>query len=92
MNITLEELRQPFTCTLYKNCSEEFHKIHKKTSLLKFLFNKVAGMQSAVILTKKLGDRCFPINFANSSKQLITEHLWATASLSDAEQIPLLLL
>ena len=48
--------------------SKMLRKIHKKTPVVEFLFDKVAGMQSAAILTKKHGGRCFPINSARFLK------------------------
>ena len=35
-----------------------------KKLVLKYVFNKVAGLRSATLLKKRLWHRCFPVNFA----------------------------
>ena len=42
-------------------------------------FNKVASLRPATL--RKDSDTCFPVNFANKSKNtFFTEQVWATAS------------
>ena len=50
-------------------------KIHTKTSKPKSLFHKVAGLQPAVLLKKRLRLRCFPVNFHKFLKNFFIEHL-----------------
>ena len=35
--------RQSFSNVLQNRCSKKFHNFHKKTPVLEFIFNKVAG-------------------------------------------------
>ena len=39
-------------------------KIHRKTAVSKFLFNKVEGLHPATLLKKRPQHKCFPVNFA----------------------------
>ena len=41
-----------------------FLNIHRKTPVLKSLFNKVAGILACNFIKKKLQQRCFPVNIA----------------------------
>ena len=48
-------------------CSEKFRNIHRKTTVLKSLFNKVAG----------IAGKCFPVNIAKCLRTaFFIEHLW----------------
>ena len=38
--------------------------IHRKTPVLKSLFNKVAGLTASNFIRKTLKHRCFPVNIA----------------------------
>ena len=42
----------------------EICKIHKKKPVPESLFIEVAGLRSATVLKKRLGRKCFPVNFA----------------------------
>ena len=40
------------------------------------LFNEVAGLRPAILLKRRLWQRCFPVNFANFLRiPFLTEHL-----------------
>ena len=45
-----------------KSCSEKFCNIHKKTIVLKSLFDKVAGLQPCNFTEKRFQHRCFPVH------------------------------
>ena len=45
-----------------KSCSEKFCNIHKKTIVLKSLFNKVADLQPCNFTEKRFQHRCFPVH------------------------------
>ena len=49
-----------------KMCSPKFHKIHRKTLVQSFFFNK--GQRPATVLKKRLWRKCFPVNFAKFLK------------------------
>ena len=49
---------------LWKSCSWTFRNIYRKTTVLEFLFNKVAGLKACKFSEKWLQRRCFPVNFA----------------------------
>ena len=46
-----------------KRCCKKFFKFHRKTILLKSLFNRVAGLQVCSFIKKRLQHRCFPVEF-----------------------------
>ena len=54
-------------------------KIHRKIHVSESLFNKVADLQPAFLLKKRLWHRSFPVNFGKFYRAL-TEHVGATAS------------
>ena len=43
----------------------KIRKIHRKTSVLQPLFNKVAGVQACNFIKKRLKHRCFSVYFSN---------------------------
>ena len=43
---------------------KKFHKLHRKTPVLKSLFNKVAGPQACNFIKKRFQHRCFPLKCA----------------------------
>ena len=55
---TLVNQKQPSTNVLQNRCSQKFPYIHWKTSMLKPLFNKVAG-QACNFIKKRLQRKCF---------------------------------
>ena len=61
--------------------SWKFRNIHKKTSLLKSLLNKVPGRKPYKFVKKGLQHRCFPANIAKLFKNTyLEEHLRTAAS------------
>ena len=63
-----------------KGALRNFKKFTGKQLCQSLFFNKVAGLKPAILLKKRLWDRCFPVNFVKSLTTPFTEHLWATAS------------
>ena len=53
--------KQPFADVLQNRCSWKFCKIHRKTTMLEPLFNKVASL-------KRLCHKCLPMIFVKFSK------------------------
>ena len=68
--------KQPFTDVFQNRCSQKFHYIHRKTSLLESLFIK-----------KKLQHRCFPVYIAKFLRTFPIEHLWWLLLSWDLNQI-----
>ena len=66
--------KQPFADVLQNRCSQKFGNIHRKTTVLESLFNKVAGLQH----------RCFYVNIAKFLRtHFFIEHLrWLLLPLS----------
>ena len=63
-----------------KGCPQKFRNIHRTTTVLESLFNKVADLQGCNFFKKRLQHRCFPVNcnlFKNSYSE---EHLRRTTS------------
>ena len=50
---------------LQKRGSLKFRKFNRKTPVLEFLFNKVAGLKACNFIKNRLKHRCFPMKFAN---------------------------
>ena len=63
-----------------KGALRNFKKFTGKQLCQSLFFNKVAGLKPAILLKKRLWDRCFPVNFVKSLTTPFTEHFWATAS------------
>ena len=63
-HVTHSFQKQQFTDVIQNRCSYKFLKIHRKTPVLEYLFNKVAGPQACNFNPKRLQHRCFPVNFA----------------------------
>ena len=61
MSIILQ--KQPPEAFCKKKCSYKFRKIHTETPAPGSLF-------TATLLKKRLGHRCFPVNFANFQEHL----------------------
>ena len=51
-------------CSLKKGLLKNFTIFHRKTSVLKSLFNKVAGLEVCNCIKRRLQHRCFPVNMA----------------------------
>ena len=69
--------KQSFAHILQKRCSSKFREFHRKIPVLKFLFNKVAGLKTCNFIKKRLQHRCFRVKFA---KYLRTSFLRNTSS------------
>ena len=65
----MENQKQPFA-SFEKIATEYFFKIHRKTPVQKFPFDKLAYLKPAVLLKKRLQHRCFAVLFFNFSGQL----------------------
>ena len=59
------------------SCSSKqvFRNIHRKTSVLKSLFNKVAGHQNCNFIKKRLQQRCFPVKFSKLLRTLFLQNM-----------------
>ena len=60
--------------------SEKFRNIHRKTSVLESLFNKVTGLQACNFTKKRLQHRRFPVNIANFKNTYFEKHLRTAGS------------
>ena len=49
-----------------KGALRNFKKFTGKQLCQSLFFNKVAGLKPAILLKKRLWDRCFPVNFVKS--------------------------
>ena len=49
-----------------KHCSQKLGKIHIRATVLKSLFNKIAGHQVYNFVKKRLQHTCLPVNFAKT--------------------------
>ena len=49
-------------------CSQNFCKLHRKTSVLVPLFNKVAGLKTCKFIKNRLQHRCFSVKFTKFMK------------------------
>ena len=79
--------KQPPGGTLWKRCSEKYCFIHRKTTVLKSLFNKVSDLQSYNFIKKGLQHRRFLVNvikFLNSDPE---KHLRKATSANDCQKI-----
>ena len=52
--------------------NKKFRKIHRKTTMLKFLFNNVAELQTSNFVKKKLQRKFFPVIIV----QFLGKHIW----------------
>ena len=52
------------SCSVKQSLSETLCSIHKKTSVLESLFNKVASLKAWNLIKKRLQQRYFPVNVA----------------------------
>ena len=69
-------------CSVTKGVLKNFAKYTRKHLCQSLLFNKNAGLRPATLLKKRLQHRCFPVNFAEISKNtFFTEQLQATGSI-----------
>ena len=60
----MKNMKQPAVVLCEKWYSYKFHKIHWKTPVLEYFFNKVAGLRPKTFLKKRPKKRHFPVNFA----------------------------
>ena len=67
----------------WSSCSPMFFKlgvlinIHRKTPVLGFLFNKLAGLKACNLNKKRLPYRCFPVNIEKFLRSaFLIEHVW----------------
>ena len=76
--------KESFGGVLPRRCSKKFRNIHRKTSVLKSLFNKVASLQACNFIKTRLQHRCFPVNIAARTSILknICERLLLSITLS----------
>ena len=58
-HLNTKSFRRSFKIDVLKFC-----KFHTETSMLKFLFDKVAGLQTRNFLKKRLQHRCFPMKLS----------------------------
>ena len=72
-----EVLQNQQTEVLYrKKRSKQFCKIHRKTTVLNFFVDKVAGLQPETLLKRRLWYSCFPVSFSKFlNKCFFKEHL-----------------
>ena len=59
-----------------------FKNFHKKTPVLEYLFNKVAGLRTCNVIKKRLQIRCFPVKFEKSLKTSILKNIYKRLLLS----------
>ena len=55
---------------LQNRCSKRFCNIHRKTPVLEFLFNKVAGLKACNFIKQKFQPSRFPMNIAKLFRPL----------------------
>ena len=58
-----------------KRYSQFFFKNHRKTSVLQFLYDKVAGLKTCIFIKKTLQQKCFPVNIAKFLKAPILKNI-----------------
>ena len=58
-----------------KRYSQFFFKNHRKTSVLQFLYDKVAGLKTCIFIKKTLQHKCFPVNIAKFLKAPILKNI-----------------
>ena len=69
--------KQPFADVFQNRCSYEFRNIHRKTTVLESLLNKVVDLTDCNFIKKRLQHWCFPVNFAKFlRKAFFTKHFW----------------
>ena len=63
---------------LQNRCSLKFSNIHRKTTVLESLLNKVAGLKACNFIRKRLQRKCFPLNIVNFLRTafFVVEHFW----------------
>ena len=76
---------QPFANGFQNGCSLKFHKFHRKTDMLKSLFNEAAVPQAWNFIKKRLHHKCFPVKLVNCLRNytFFAEHLkWLVLELT----------
>ena len=94
--------KQPTKVFCKKGVLRNFTKFTGKHLCQSLFFNKVAGLRAATLLKKRLGQRCFPVNFAKFLKTLFLQNtsvwlllmssifeLWSELSLYKKGSFPL---
>ena len=54
---------------------KNFCKFHRKTSVLEYLFNEVAGLKAYNAIKKRLQHRCFSVKFAKFLRAPILKNI-----------------
>ena len=68
--------KQPFADVLQNRCSQKFRNIHRTTSVLESLYNKVAGVKGCGI-TKKNSNAAFSCEYCKICKNsFFIKHQW----------------
>ena len=89
--------KQSPLCLLWKRCSQIFHSIHRKTSMLECLLNKIAGLQPATLSKKRFHYRCFSCEFSEAhffkytSRWLLLEEHWISLKMVPVVKVFLLI-
>ena len=60
--------KQPFTVVPQNKCFQKFRNIHKKTVVLEFLFNKVAGLKICSFIKKETPTQVFSYEYCEIFK------------------------
>ena len=72
----IENIEESFADVLQNKYSQKFRKFHRKTPVLEFLFNKVAGPKACNFIKNFFHHRYFPMKFAKFLRTAyFTEHL-----------------
>ena len=58
-----------------KSVLKNFAKFHRKTSVLKSLFNKIPCLQACNFIKKRLQHSCFPVKFAKFLRTPILKNI-----------------
>ena len=79
--------KQPLELFCKKRSSQKFCKSHRKTSVLKSLFNRVAGLQGCNFIKKGLQHRYFPMEITKFLTTEVYERLLLKTVLSSDRSI-----
>ena len=69
-------VKQELVIKSIKKLFLEFRNIHRKTPVLKSLFNKVTSLQACNIIKNRLQLKCFSVNFAKFFRTSILKNIW----------------
>ena len=88
---SIKNQKQPFANVFQNRCYQKFRNIHRKTSMLESVFNKVEGLKTCDFIKMRLQHTCFPVNTAKFLRTtFFTEHLRTTASENFPKVVPFL--